>query len=476
MNETNSLSVGARLRATKRYSGALALLFVLATMFTGCITRTEVDYYTLTLRDTTYHETVRNTPGSNADHGVVFPSTRDIRIERQTTSLDSSNERRYPDFLRFGGIEIAGLVGTSSSFGIGTGVFGLFALLDSNRINAIGNSFLGSHDSTSKIFKGLLFRFMPMEYRLRWFDDSPNWTIGTSIFELFAGDEKSSSVLTSFSNVYIRKRYWVRDRIPYVIVTPFVGFSLLPSAYVNLGAEAQLGSFGGFNLRGYLGYINGFNWGSKQTVNFPYIGLGVSALDFTNRVEETERQWKDYVHSAVEVSALEIGFLNAFNVAHNAFDSSFHLPITGGYFRLATAHFPLPFLDHHFWIGTSLINLMALGFAEYPTSFLPIRIGWRKYLIAEDLSFEPSLELNYYPSQYANLGLRLRLDTFSGYTLSLIGGYAYGTTGAFLPSILYTNGSGLSSTFSTVYLGISFGVKDYLLKSEVVEAQRATEH
>src|SRR4051812_34148364 len=112
-----------------RSAYARAVVLLVGMLLASCaITRTETDYYTITIRDTTYREAVRNVPGSHEDNGVVFPSSRVTNISRNTVSYDSTHERRYPNFLRAGGIEFAGLIGSSSTNGMGPGLFGLYSL------------------------------------------------------------------------------------------------------------------------------------------------------------------------------------------------------------------------------------------------------------------------------------------------------------------------------------------------------------
>jgi hypothetical protein len=448
----------------------LAMLVSLSALLSSCITRSELDYYTITARDTTVRETAKNIPGSASDNGVVFPSSRDIQIERQTLSYDSSSERDYPAFLRYGFLEIAGLVTGSGYKGVGPGLLGAYSLLDT--LGPI-RKYLPTGRANS-FFKGMIVRAVPVEYRLRWFNDAPDWTIGTHLFEFFARSE--NDYLMSVANIYIKKRYWIRDRIPYIILTPFFGYSALPSMYANVGAELQFGSYGGFNLRAYAGYIGGFDVSNPRTVvDFPYVGIGVSALDFTNRVIETERQWKDYTHSAIEVSAIDLTLIHSFTQTNNVFDTSLSIPITGFGLKIATAHFPLPFADNHFWAGTSLFNLFSAGFVQSTFRVLPIQFGYRKYFIAEDLSLEPAVEFNYYPSTYVNISAKLKLDTFLGYTIGVVGGYAGGTTGAFLSTLLTNNGSHATAHFGTIYVGISLGLKDYLLTPERVAFEKAHE-
>lgn len=459
--------------------------FVAMLVLSSCaITRTETDYYTITVRDTTYREAVRNVPGSSEDNGVVYPSSRTTFITNVTTTYDSLHERRYPNFMRAGGIEFAGLMLTSSLPGIGPGFLGVYGIADSNTINEIGSVFNPKprQDIANKLFKGNLLRVFPYEYRLRWFDDAADWTIGTSLVEIINKDENNGFASYPFLNAYIRKRFYFKDNIPYLFAAPYVGVSLAPSMYANLGSELVFGSFGGFNLRAYVGMASGFNWnfsGSSPTkaITFPYVGLGISALDFINKVEETEREWFEYVHSAIEVTVLDAQLIKAFADYTNAFDTTVAvLPFTGGAFRFATAHFPLEaFGSSNWWVGTSLFQYLALGFEQSTFSVLPLRGGYRMHLIAEDLSFEPFIELNYYPSQYLNLGARLRLNTFTGVNIGIVGGYANGTSGAFLPNAFFEDGSPFGSDFSSVYAGLSIGINSTLFMPDFVWRSKASE-
>ena len=438
---------------------------LLAALVSSCVTRTEYDSYTISVRDTLVRERVHNAPGS--DNGVVFPSSRTMRFTRETLSYDSTYERHYPAFLRYGVVEFGGLITGAPGPGTGAGLFGVYTIVDSNRINNL----LFKKENT--LFKGKLIRLMPVEYRLRWFDDAPDWTIGWSPFESIQQNDDGSNTLTSdIANVYIRKRYWFRTKPPYLFASPFVGLSLAPSLYINLGGELTFGSFGGFNLRAYAGMARGTNWFElhPKPIQTFYVGLGVSALDFVNKVSETEQEWKDYQHSALEVSALEIDILDAFADYKNFFSKNTGLPFTGLSIQAATAQFPLGILDGKFWAGTSLFKFFALGFEQSLFSVLPLRFGYRQYLLAEDLTVEPFIEANYYPSSFINLGARLKLNTFRDMTVGIIAGFASGSTGAFYPRVLTQEGSVIKSSLSSVYLGISFGFKDRYNTPEHIKA------
>jgi hypothetical protein len=453
----------------------LLLLFLLSAFLASCVTRYETDAYTITIRDSLIRENVRNAPGSGGENGTVFPSSRTMRLTRESLSYDSTYERQYPAFLRYGGIEFAGMITGSSNPGLGAGFLGIYTLLDSNH-NLFKN--LVNKTPENSIFKGRLFRLLPLEYQLHWFNESPDWTIGWNGYESIAKDDDGSNTLSSIgANLYIRKRYWFRERPPYLFASPFFGLSILPSVYINLGAEMTLGSFGGFNLRGYAGFATGFTIKTflpvgqdAKTITTPYFGFGVSALDFVNKVSETKHEWKDYLHSAVEVSAIDLDLLDAFASYPNLFQIPGNIPITGANVQLATAHFPLDIWDGKFWAGTSLFKFFALGYNQAVLSVLPLRFGYRQYLIAEDLTLEPFIEANYYPSSFINLGGRLRLNTFHDMTVGFVFGYANGSTGAFYNKALIHQGSGIPASIASFYFGISFSPKDRLNTPELVHA------
>ena len=186
----------------------------------------------------------------------------------------------------------------------------------------------------------------------------------------------------------------------------------------------------------------------------------VSYIYFFNKVYYKEQECKEYQHSAIEVSVAEFDILDAFAGYKNIFSKKTGLPFTGLSIQAATAQFPLGILDGKFWAGTTLFKFFALGFEQSLFSVLPLRFGYRTYLLAEDLTFEPFIEANYYPSSFINLGARLKLNTFRDVTVGVIGGFASGSTGAFLPRLFTQDGSLFKSELSSIYLGISIGLKD----------------
>jgi hypothetical protein len=475
----------------------LAALALLSGLFSGCflsrvespITRTETDYFTITDRDTTLREIARNAPGASADNGVIFPSSRETHTERNTLSHDSTHDRNYPNFLRAGGIETAGLIGSSSMNGLGPGLFGVYALANSTQFLATSSgapvygtlyrppdSLHPQNTNGSQLFKGELIRFMPYEYRLRWFNDAPNWTIGWSAYEFLAQDEDRNHWLQSYAtNIYLRRRIYIRDQIPYVIFSPFFGVSVYPSGYINAGGELQLGSLAGLNLRAYAGFADGFSqWtGNNKTVGFPYVGLGISVLDFTNLPEETEREWKYYAYTGININILEASFfVTSQKYSTILQDSTF--PFNAAQVKLANVEIPLPFANYHFWAGTSLVNWMGMGFTNQAVGILPLRIGYRQYIFGEDLMVEPFFEYNYYPSNVINIGARLKLDTWTHENIGITFGYASGSPGAFSPQLINTGAEALSQNFSTAYLGVTLFLGDWNKSPETIRALHST--
>ncbi|MDP4200914.1 MAG: hypothetical protein Q8922_11685 [Bacteroidota bacterium] len=469
-----------RVRALNRMMESarpLAALACASLLFSACaITRTETDYWTITDRDTTSHIIERLDTGAFGNNGVIFPSARTTDINRHTVQHDSTYDRKYPNFLRAGGLETAGLIGSSSSNGLGFGMFGLYSMFSTDQ-------FFQAHKSNS-LFKGELLRLSPMEYWLRWFGDAPDWTIGWTPVEFLAGDEKTSNqFISAAANLYLRHRTYLRSQIPYLILSPFVGVSALPSAYINAGAELTLGSYGGLSARLYAGLAGGIAWWIPTTSNpspapvsvFPYIGVGMSIMDFINKPDETEREWKSMIHSAININIFEVTLTKN---QLSGLDSSFfndNIPFQGLQVRLANVQFPLPILNDHFWAGTSLLSWVALGFSGQGLGVLPLEIGYRQYLFgAEDLVLEPFFEWSYYPSSFINVGARLKLDTYSTENIGITFGYATGTPGALVPSSLNSTYVQNALAFGSTYIGVSIYLGDWNKSPETIRALHAT--
>lgn len=423
-------------------------LIVLAAILTGCVTRTEVETYTITTRDTTVTEKMHNAPGQR-DNGVVYPTSREYNQVGNVTDYDSIHLRQYPAFLRYGVVEFASFIGTGdASNGFGGGQFGVYGLFDT----------LMGWSGHGKAYPGWFIRLMPMEYRLRWFRDSPNWTIGTSIGEAWAPEADFNKSIIGLFPLYIHKRFFLRDKIPYLIFEPTFGIGAWPWQYVNIGATLDLGSLGGFNMRAYLGYIAGTrlttfgNGDFVRTSSFPYFGLGMSVLDFVNTVQETQEEWSQYKQSSLEVGILNMTVLHSFTGGGSILGSTLGFP-TGLAFRFATVTYPIWALGGNVNVGTSLFNLVVISQDAGGLGILPLRVGYRMLLLPDELTNEPFLEYNYYPSSFMHIGDKLTLAPMSRFTINAFIGYVSGARNALVGNGWLT----AANTFSGAYFGIGIG-------------------
>jgi len=447
---------------------------------TSCYqTRVEEDTYTITMRDTTYQRFVNNAPG-NRDNGEIFPSSRTFKNERDMMQFDSLVTRKYPDFIRYGLFEGVGLMGTSSENGMGVGMFGIFPDFESMTDTYVGDK--------NALFTGGIYRFGFFEKRLRWFRDAKNWTWGLNGLEVIAPSALTVEQFWGICSGYIRKRYYIRDEIPYISFTISSGLGVVPSMYANVSGSLDVGSIGGLNLRLYAGMAGGMNptWSplidnpsanpeSDKSVTkfFPYLGLGVSVLDFHNLVEETEEEWKDHQHSSWNVGFLQWGLLST-GADASAFSSKKDSAnfLKGMSLKLANASVAIPILNNKFYAGTSLINLLVMGQNEWGLGILPIRIGYFQTVLSDELSVEPFIEYNYYPSSFFNIGGRLNLvlnkleEGESGFiNISLLFGFASGSTDLGFGSDI-VDAIGLPGEFSRTYIGLSIGLFDRIFFPE----------
>jgi hypothetical protein len=447
----------------KKYIIGISLIISLLAFFVGCgsITREEKDTFTITEIDTTFTNFVKNSP-ANKDNGTVFPSSKEVLVERNLTQRDSEYTRYYPDFIRLGFFESIGIVTGNTDNGIGTGLFGLFPM------DNISQSFRGK---SGKTFVGGIYRLGIGEWRLRWFRDAPNWTYGISLFEALIPDAKAEDILTAIYPFYIRKRFYLKETIPYVAVTPSLGIGLLPSQYLNLSVSLDGGSIGGFNVRAYLGFAVGYNSKttpqiknndyihSDKTISFPYAGLGISFLDFLNIVPETLVEWKDYQHSSWELGLIEMSLLTT-NSKKSIFGDTTNTSALSGFdLQIAKTNIAIPVLDNRFYVGTSLIRFLGLGRNTWVMAVMPIRFGYWHTLVEDELTTTPFLEFGYYPSYYMNIGGEVNLRISDNVNIGLKGGYINGDSGNILGGSLVNN-FGIANTFSNLYFGVSLRLID----------------
>jgi hypothetical protein len=241
-----------------------------------------------------------------------------------------------------------------------------------------------------------------------------------------------------------------------------------------MSASLDVGSIGGLNARLYAGYAMGINTassllvrnsayadGKAQSSEIPYIGLGFSFLDFLNLVPETKREWKDYEYSSWNVGLLQIGLISS-GADTSAFTSTTNAAFSGLSLRLMNASVALPILDYKLYAGTSLASMLILGKNEWGLSIMPIRFGYWQPVIEDELTIEPFLEINYYPSSYLNFGGRLNLRLNDLLNLSLMLGYADGNSGTNVGKDLGNN-LGVNKNFSRFYFGIGVGLADFIL-------------
>lgn len=431
-------------------------------------TRLERDVYTIADRDTLTYIEQKNAPGTR-NLGIIYPSSRTFQTSRSVVQHDSVVEREYPDFIRLGIFESVGLIGSSSDYKAGVGLFGIFPDFDN-----IKSSYQGTND---RIFSGGIYRFGVGEWRLRWFRDAANWTIGTSMLEILMPEARVEKTLASIFPIQIKKRYYLSQQIPYIAVAPAVSFGYYPSQYANASVSLELGSIGGLNLRAYVGYAAGFNSkaayqvrvssnsGVSQTSAFPYIGLGMSFLDFHNIVPETLKEWKDHEHSSWGLSLFQASILSTGADSSALSDGSGSNPLSGSLIKIANAAVALPILNNKFYLGTSLANILVLGKSEWGLGILPIRLGYWQTILSDELSTEPFIEYNYYPSAFFHIGNRVNLKISNFLTLGIVMGYASGDTKNAIGKDLY-NQFGYNTKFAKPYIGFSIGVADRIFLPE----------
>ena len=419
------------------------------------ITRIEKDIYTRTLRDTAIIDAVRNAPGQR-DNGIVYPTSRIVEMRRDVMQVDSTTTREYPNFIRIGLFESIGIVGGGSiQNSLNAGLFGIFGYFNQDYDNRRA-------PSTSNIFAGAIHRYGIMEKRLRWFNDDPDWTLGTHYYETIIGDNTFNNSLRGIAPIYIRKRFFFKETIPYVAVTPAIGFSLFPDPYVNISVSGDLGSIGGMNLRTYLGVAIPFM--AKNII--PYAGIGTSFLDFLNRVPETEKEWKYHEHSGWQIGLASV--MGAFSNAEKPFfDPNTNTPFKGIIARLAPASMFLPFANNRFTVGTSLFNLMLFGYNEGGIGVLPVRLGYWQNVISDDAVLEPFVEYNYYPTSMFHLGAKLAFRISKQINAFLQAGYSSGSQVATLKEPFNT-----LRDFDIYYIGLGIGLYDRIFYKDEVRYEK----
>lgn len=436
-------------------------------------TRTEVDKYTHTIKDTTERHYYANSP-RNKEDGVVNPSSRDIYKTDRVTQYDSITIRKYPNFIRLGLFESVGIFGGDASNAIGGGIFGLH--IDPTK--GLDPSYRGSE--AKSFLTGGIYRVGVVEKRLRWFEDSKNWTYGFTAMELIMPDAHLENALLSFANFNVTKRYYFKTDIPYFALGHRFGIGAFPSQYGKLEGFAELGSLSGLNLRLYVGLAQGINRETSTLIEnnefatettYPtvfYGGLGVSYFDFINIVPETYRVWEDMEHSAWRIGLAEASVFRT-NSETSYFEGD--NPIIQGFaFKFLTSNISIPQIDERLYVGTSLINLMYLGGTSMGLGIMPLRVGWFQQIMKDELFIDPFIEYNYFPSRFYNIGAKLSLifPPLPKHTLNLVAGYASGNAIGALAVNEFGNNDFFDGfrEFGNFYFGFQIGLYEKLFQSK----------
>lgn len=456
-----------------------ALGFALVLTSCGTFTRVENDVYTITTIDTTETSLVQNQP-NDRNNGVIYPSSRTVTMERKITQRDSTVERTYPGFIRLGVFEGIGLIGSSvSGPSTYTGMFGLF--YDIDRMLFRDQYEIDTNESA--LFSGYIYRFGIGEWKIHWFNDDPNWTWGITAFESIRPDADLDNALAGMGVFTLRKRFYLSDKIPYIAITPAIALAAAPSQYVNASVSADIGSIAGVNLRLYGGYVFGQTGFTPPSnfITFPYVGLGVSMMDFLNREEELDVEWKYHEHSGWEIGGVEALLLGG-NVDASFFDPTRtgdqRPALTGFNARILNARVALPVLDYRLTVGTTLMQFLAIGNTEYGIGVLPLRISYMSNPLNNAFVAEPFIEFNYAPSTFVHLGIRGALPISDQLSLQIVAAYASGSTGSDLMLGLDTDpvaGSDPTS-FNAFYIGIGASFFDRIFHRDELRYGKGYPH
>ncbi len=443
-----------------RWSAAL-----LGLLLSGCatmtdllqtpLTRTERDVYTIVVRDTVERSTLQNPPG--ADHGVLFPSMRQTQVQHTSVLRDSMSERHYPNFIRVGLFESVGLLGVASAAdAYDAGLFGLFPDVLNSETAPQG----------SRLFTGAWRRFGIVEYRFPWFLGARDWSIGSVGIELFQLSRYEREWLIGLLPLYVRKRWYVRHEPPYVAAAAGLGVSLLPSQYLNVTGSVEVGSLGGLNLRGYAGFLWGQTpagqRGNSVGISYakPYVGVGVSLLDFVNREEELQEEWSLHRHSAWSVGVAQFAFLHSPS-SRSIWTDTTQALISGMVLRLLPVQLAIPVGPAGLYAGTALTSVVILGLNGGALGVLPIRMGYWRELVPAALYADIGAEALYYPSNAVHLSARCLLRLSDIINLFATVGFA---NGAALRGSQWTDVLESASHFSGWYIGIGMGIGERLFR------------
>lgn len=424
------------------------------------LTRTERDTYTLLERDTLVRTQLRNPPGE-ADHGVLFPSLRQTEVRHTTVLRDSIVERHYPNFIRIGLFESVGLLGTASSDrAYDAGLFGLFPDFPQQDRPPQG----------TPLFTGAWRRLGIVEYRFPWFYGARGWSVGTAAVELFQLSRDEAEWLAGILPLFVRKRWYWREEPPYVAGAAGLGVSLLPSQYLHLSASLEVGSLGGVNVRGYVGFLWGQNpagagfvqTASGRSIAKLFAGLGTSLADFLNHEEELQQEWRQQRHSAWSIGLGHFLFLRT-SSSRSIWTEGGSPLITGMLARMLPVQLALPVGPPGVYVGTSLMTLLLVGTDGGALGILPLRLGYWHELVPAGLYSDLGAEALYYPSHAVALSARLLLRLSDFFTLCAVAGFANGSPGR---GNQWWDLLQEATSFQSWYIGIGVGLGEHLFRKQ----------
>ena len=123
------------------------------------------------------------------------------------------------------------------------------------------------------------------------------------------------------------------------------------------------------------------------------------------------------------------------------------------------------FTNANLYLGTSLINFVSLGRYDWGLGVLPLRFGTYQKIIADELTTEPFLEYNYYPSSFYHVGNRINLRIAEILNISFLLGYVSGNTEEPMGNQLVRN-FGAPREFQGMYYGFMFSLFDKIFFPE----------
>ncbi len=425
------------------------------------LTRIEVDRFTITTLDTTNQIEYRNAPG---ERGVIYPSDRTITTTRKLEQHDSTTERFYPNFIRFGLFETSGLLGTAPmNSGVGGGIFGIF--------HDPTEAFSTQLRAKSSFFTGSFFRYGMIEMPLYWFDDEPTWSIGTSLAEIIQLEATNERAIVGLLPLYIRKRWYLHEGVPYVCITGATGFS---PQYLHLSGSLDIGSLGGLNVRSSVGLLVARSI-QQQSLVQPYVGMNISVLDFLNHPRELRRQWYEHENSAWNIGALRFtSFLLLSGAPLNSGQSSIGFQV-----QIAPTTIALPLFDNRLCAGIDLFNFVFAFREQQPVQdrvgfgygVLPVRVGYWLPFGDTPFALESFVMYSYFPHTMWQIAATFHIGALSWLPVGVSVGYLSSNGFTVNQGTISDVVDGTILNFSIAYVGISINPFGVLFRPSQVRNQ-----